>query len=224
MYLTRENPVDIIGDTCRRLDVENGPGTNLKIWGDWCEEEPPNPAHPHIVAWVKEQAAQGLHPFVVVDSLIAFFDGQNENDSAEMRAFINQGRILLRAGACGVLFLHHPGKSENSKVYRGSSDLKPAIDAAFYLSNTSDDGRLQRLYLKSWKRRAIKQRHELVLHYTETDGKGTFTVDERPIAPVQTMGAQLRKRCWPTIPVLPRRNSKRRRRLSICLATGHGCL
>jgi hypothetical protein len=191
LYLTRENPNEYIADICRRLGIKNGPGTNLHIWGDWCEDPPPIPGDPYIVAWVEKQAAKGVHPFIVVDSLIAFFDGRNENDSAEMRAFINQARRLLRAGACGVALLHHPGKAESAQLYRGSSDLKPAIDAAFSLCN-SGDGKLEGLHLKAWKRRYVKQRRELVLHYQELDGKASLVPDTRDQAPRETSAQQLK--------------------------------
>jgi len=178
LYLTRENPVDYVGDILRRLKIQDGPATNLTIWGDWLEESPPVPAAPHILQWVGECESP---PFVVIDSLIAFFDGGNENDATEMRSFLNQGRTLLRAGACGVLFLAHPGKSEASKEFRGSSDLKPAIDAGYKLSN-SGDGMLERLILKSFKVRFLAQKRELLLHYRDSG----FVSDERPAAVYET--------------------------------------
>jgi RecA-family ATPase len=76
-----------------------------------------------------------VSPFIIIDSLAAFFEGEDENDAAAMRAFIDEGRVLLKAGACGILILHHSGKSESSKTYRGSSDLKAAIDSGYVLVN-----------------------------------------------------------------------------------------
>jgi hypothetical protein len=182
LYLTRENPVSYIADIARRLQLDNGPDSHVQLWGDWAEEPAPAPASPAICSWVNQH-----HPFVIIDSLIAFFDGQNENDSREMRAFVNQGRLLLRAGACGILILHHPGKAESAKTYRGSSDLEPAIDAGYYLSN-SGDRVLEQLYLKLWRPRFIGQKQDLVLHYRNN----SFVADERRVAVYETVSQQLK--------------------------------
>ena len=188
LFLTKENPVTYIRDITSRLKVDDGKGTNLIFWGDWLPEDPPAPASSHIQSWVSQCQTS---PVVVVDSLIAFFDGDNENDAAQMRAFVNQGRKLLKAGAVAVIFLHHPGKSETSQEYRGSSDLKPAIDTGYKLTN-SGDGKLDRLYLKAFKARFSKQRREMVLLYTENDGRASFVSDERPTAIHETVTQQLR--------------------------------
>jgi hypothetical protein len=192
LYLTRENPVDYMADIVRRLKIKNGQDSNLHIWGDWVEESAPAPAAAHILAWVSDCQPP---PFVIIDSLIAFFDGKNENDSAEMRAFLNQGRALMRAGACGVLFLHHPGKAESAKVYRGSSDLGPAIDAGYVLHN-SGDGILERLHLKLFKPRFLAQKRELLLNYREGTG---FVSEERP-AVVQQSRTQLLSKLLASMP------------------------
>lgn len=185
LYLTRENPLEYAADILKRLNIEDGADKNLIVWGDWLEEPAPSPASPHILEWVSKCP---VSPYIVVDPLVAFLDGQNENDSAVMRPFLNQGRTLIRAGACGVLLLHHPGKAESSKVYRGSSDLKPAIDSGYTLSNLGE-GKLETLRLKSFKIRFLAQKHELVLHYRE----GGFVPDERPAAVYETVTEQLKK-------------------------------
>lgn len=84
-----------------------------------------------------------------------------------------------------MIFLHHPGKAETAKDYRGSSDLKPAIDTGYKLTN-SGDGKLDRLYLKAFKARFSRQQREMVLLYTENDGKARFARDERPTAVAET--------------------------------------
>jgi predicted ATP-dependent serine protease len=183
LYMTRENSVTFMADITRRFHIDNGAGTNFYIWGDWCEESAPVPTAANIVTWVSTCKPA---PFVIVDSLIAFFDGKDENSSVEMRAFLNQGRTLLRAGACGVLFIAHPGKVD--KMLRGSSDLIPAIDAGFFVSN-SGDGKLEKLYLKAFKTRFLAQKSEVVLNY-QADG---FTVDERPTAVYEGVTERLKK-------------------------------
>ncbi len=45
-------------------------------------------------------------------------------------------RALAGHGAT-VVVLHHTGKAETSKLYRGSSDIKAAVDTAYLLSSAS---------------------------------------------------------------------------------------
>jgi hypothetical protein len=183
LYMTRENGVNFIADITRRLNIDNGPNSNFHIWGDWCEEPASVPGAAHVLAWVSTCKPA---PFIIIDSLIAFFDGKDENSAVDMRAFLNQGRLLLRAGACGVLYIAHPGKVD--KMLRGSSDLKPAIDAGYFVSN-SGDGKLEKLYLKAFKTRFLAQKSELVLDYQA----GGFAVDERPAAVYETVTERLTK-------------------------------
>ena len=135
------------------------------------------PANPHIVSWVQQSK---VAPVVVVDSLIAFFDGDNENDAKQMRTFLNQSRMLLKAGAAAVIILGHPGKSETAQDYRGSSDIKPA---GYKMTNTGD-GKLDRILLKAFKARFSQQRREMVLIYAHDPATGLdkFVVDDRPQA------------------------------------------
>ena len=45
---------------------------------------------------------------------------------------MRQFRRLANLGAT-VIVLHHTGKAETSKQYRGSSDIKAAVDTAYLL-------------------------------------------------------------------------------------------
>ena len=64
-------------------------------------------------------------PLIVVDSVIAFHPGA-ENDANETRQYMSQYRRLTAMGATPVL-LHHVGKSETAKDYRGSSEVDGPI-------------------------------------------------------------------------------------------------
>jgi hypothetical protein len=75
--------------------------------------------------------AQRFKPLIIFDSLIAFSDA-DEQSATEMRRHLTFYRRLADLGAT-VLLLHHTGKSENSKQYRGSSDIKASVDSAFLL-------------------------------------------------------------------------------------------
>jgi hypothetical protein len=184
LILTRENPLDYMGDIVRRLNIDTGPGSNLFVWGDWIDPPAPAPIDPCIIDWVTKSDPA---PVIIIDSLIAFFSGDNENDPVQMRASLNQGRLLLRAGAAAVIFLCHPGKSESSQDYRGSSDLEPAVDALYKLTNSGDTW-LERLHLKAKKVRFAAQKRDLILIYRD----GTFVADETPGAPAISVSQQLR--------------------------------
>jgi hypothetical protein len=69
-----------------------------------------------------------------------------------MREFLKQFRALAHAGAT-VMVLHHTGKSAGSKEYRGSSDIKAAVDMAYVVTGTPRQGKLHRLDLEPFKSR-----------------------------------------------------------------------
>jgi hypothetical protein len=118
-------------------------------------------------------------PLLVFDSLISFHTGQ-ENDAAETRRYMQGFRRLADMGA-SVLILHHSGKGETTKDFRGSSDIKAAIDAGWHLTNFGE-GRLDRMRLRTWKCRfAIAS--DLLFRYRDGEFlpeeiSGTRTVTE----------------------------------------------
>ena len=64
-------------------------------------------------------------------------------------------RALANLGAT-VLVLHHSGKAETAKIYRGSSDIKAAVDTAYLLESIDKEtNRLGRLSLKCFKGRLM---------------------------------------------------------------------
>jgi RecA-family ATPase len=64
---------------------------------------------------------------IIFDSLIAFA-GSNENSAAEMRHHMSLYRRLTALGAT-ILVIHHRREKDES-AYRGSSDIRAAVDAA----------------------------------------------------------------------------------------------
>ncbi len=142
LYLDRENGISVVQERFRRLNIMDG--DNFHYWAD-NGTEVPIPDDPRILRWVKSSAARKV---IFVDSLIAFFDGK-ENDPGDIRAFMNKLRKLANLGVA-VVILHHTGKSENTKEYRGSSDIKAAIDVGFTLTNKGR-GRLTHLDLTAFK-------------------------------------------------------------------------
>jgi hypothetical protein len=64
-------------------------------------------------------------------------------------------RRLANLGAT-ILLLHHTGKSGTSKKYRGSSDIKAAVDTAYLLEKVASLGgadKLRRLKMTNFKSR-----------------------------------------------------------------------
>jgi hypothetical protein len=188
LYMTREMPLGFAADIARRFKIDNGPDSNLLMWGPWNTQSPPAPAATSILEWVSRCESP---PVLVLDPFVAFLpEGCSENDAVEVRQFFEQGRTLLRKGAVGVVILHHTGKSDTSQNYRGSSDIEAAVDAAYKVTN-SGDCILDRLVLKLFKPRFIEQRKELVLRYSESNGLASFTSDEGPAAVRQSATQQL---------------------------------
>jgi len=68
---------------------------------------------------------------------------------------MRQFRALANLGAT-VVVLHNAGKAETAKIYRGSSDIKAAVDTA-YLLRRADDGsqKLGRLSMTCFKGRLM---------------------------------------------------------------------
>jgi hypothetical protein len=145
LFLDRENPLNVVADRLQRLGTEDGPG--LRFWGGWLPSEAPQPDSAIVRAWAAER--KGL---VVVDSFSAFLEGGDQNDAAIVRTFVSRCRRLADVGATVVL-IHHDGKAETAKDYRGSSDFKGAIDQGLHVSNFGEGGQLGKLVLRPFKSR-----------------------------------------------------------------------
>ena len=155
-------------------------GPRLRWWGGWCGEVP-GPGSLQVRRWVESCDPK---PLVVVDSLIAFL-GADENDSATMRKFMNGVRWLADRGAT-VEVIHHDGKSETARDFRGSSDFKAAVDQAFHVSNLGSDSRLDRLTVRCFKSR-YGFTGSLIYHYAD----GRMVRDERTDAPARAVADEL---------------------------------
>lgn len=143
LYVDRENPVAVIKKRLGQLGIKED--ASLRIWGTWLSEPPPDPEDRRI----RDLASKG--GLIVFDSLVAFHPG-NENDASETRKFMNAFRQLASLGGTVVL-LHHSGKSETAKQYRGSSDVKASVDAAYLIRRSDTSGEIDRLDLEPFKGR-----------------------------------------------------------------------
>ena len=85
-----------------------------------------------VMEAIKETGAEPA--LVVLDTLNRNMAG-NENDTADMRAFIQCCDEIRAAHKCTVALVHHTGHGDQSRA-RGSSVLHGAIDTTFMLSKS----------------------------------------------------------------------------------------
>jgi hypothetical protein len=145
LYLDGENPLCVAKQRLFDLGI---PETNgLQVWGGWVCDPPPGPDSAIIRDFVRQH-----RPLLIWDSLIDFHDG-DEQSASETRKFMKHFRALVNLGAT-VLILHHTGKTATSQEYRGSSDIKAAVDMAYCLeSEMTLAGGIYRLTLRNFKAR-----------------------------------------------------------------------
>lgn len=146
LLLDAENPLPAIRERFKRLGIATH--ANFRVWGQWVGEDPPSAGGAVVWEWVARCEPK---PVIIVDSVIAFHPG-TENDSNETRQYMATYRNLTKIGVT-VIVLHHIGKSETAKEYRGSSDYKASIDIGFKLTNLGDAARLSVLELRPFKQR-----------------------------------------------------------------------
>jgi hypothetical protein len=147
LVLDRENPLSIVVERFDRLGISDS--DTFKYFGGWCPDEAPAPWSPIVIKWVQDCEPK---PLIVVDSLVAFLEGE-ENNATEVRKYMQGFRRLADMGAT-VIILHHSGKGETSKDYRGSSDIKASVDVAYNLTNKGGDpSRLATIQMRAFKAR-----------------------------------------------------------------------
>ena len=169
LYLDRENGVSVVQERFNRLHITDS--DDFKYWFD-NGFGVGGPDDARIVKWLAYSQRKTV---IFIDSFIAFFEGK-ESDAPDVRAFFSLLRKLTRMGAA-VVFLHHTGKGPNTKDYRGSSDIKAAVDVAFLLTNTGSS-RLEKLELTSFKSR-FTVIEKLVFHYEDGNFSPDVMTEER---------------------------------------------
>jgi hypothetical protein len=150
LYLDGENPLAIVKRNLAELGIRAT--DRLKMWGGWNSEAPPGPDDERILGFAHQE--RGL---IIFDSLVEFNPG-DEQSSTETRVFMKKMRRLVNLGAT-VLILHNAGKSKNSKKYRGSSDIKAAVDTAYFVEGKPRGGRVHGLRLENYKSRFAPGAH-----------------------------------------------------------------
>jgi len=132
LFLDYENPdFEIV----RRMKIMAGGSVpDLKIWGTWLDEQPPQIGNDLLLQISKE-----MKPLIIVDPFRDAHD-DDENDSLEMKRRMKALRTCATAGA-SVLLLHHTAKAEGSDG-RGSTAIRAACDIRFVQEMDPKDGSL----------------------------------------------------------------------------------
>lgn len=167
LYIDRENPLFVVQERLQRLRIAET--CDLIIWGQWNDPQPQGPDADSVLKFCIDE-----RPVVIFDTLIAFHTG-DEQSAVDTRKHMGQYRKLAGAGAA-VIVLHNTGKSETSKQYRGSSDIKASLDMAYLLECVGDGmpgTGLSNLRLVPFKTR-VEPIHPLHLAYVD----GRFEVSE----------------------------------------------
>jgi hypothetical protein len=142
------------------------PNPNLKVWGTWLPNQPPQIGDQLLFTIAKD-----VQPLIILDPF-RYSHGADENDSTEMMAVMRDLRACVAAGATLIIF-HHPAKVEGS-TGRGSSAIRGAVDLA-YMQELSDETGLITL-------RCVKNRfgERPVLTIKPDFEEGTFQVTDSP--------------------------------------------
>lgn len=146
LIIDRENGAAIYKERFKRLKLDRN--DDIHYWGGWQDPLPQGPKFAPLLKFAKEHK-----PVIIFDSFIAFLDEGSEQDATEVRRYMDAYRFLALAGAT-VVFIHHTGKGENTKDYRGSSDIKGSVDMAWVLT--------AKKYMTTAKLRNIKSREGMV--------------------------------------------------------------
>jgi RecA-family ATPase len=125
LILDKENGLPIYHERLPRFNITRN--DNLFIWGNWVNIAPPGPHIKRLYEYVS-----ATKPLIIYDSFVAFHPG-SEQDATETRQYMDNFRIMAGLGA-SILLIHHTGKGESTKAYRGSSDIKASVDVMFVMN------------------------------------------------------------------------------------------
>ena len=180
LYVDGENPVSVGKRNLSEMGIEKT--ASLNVWGGWCTEQPKGPSDERV-----QQFADQHKGLIIYDSLVQFHPG-DEQSASDTRPYMDQYRRLANLGAT-VIILHHTGKSENAQEYRGSSDIKAAVDMAYVLEERSkNNGKLGRLALKNYKARlAASHRSVIGLEFRQGVGFVDWNAPAPPPSPLDAV-------------------------------------
>lgn len=131
LYIDLENPAYMVQNRMRPMAADEQV-PELRIWGIWNEQQPPQAGSELLLTIAKE-----TRPLIIVDPF-RYFHTAEENDATAMSGVMRYLRACAAHGAAVVL-LHHPAKTEGS-TGRGSSVIRGACDLAFLHSLEKESG------------------------------------------------------------------------------------
>jgi hypothetical protein len=165
LYLDYENPAYAIKD---RLEVlAGGPVPNLKVWGTWLEQQPPQLGNSLLL-----EIAREARPLIIVDPF-RYAHGAEENDSTAMMGVMQQLRYCAAKGSA-VVILHHVAKAEGSNG-RGSTAIRGAVDLAYVQTMDAESGLIS---VRCDKNRFGEAHYSITIR-PDFD-EGTFEVTDSP--------------------------------------------
>lgn len=177
LYLDRENPVSIIGNRVKEMDLDDG--DFLQPYYYWSADlESVGLQIPKLGSKILTDWAAKHRGLIVFDSMVRFHH-QQEKDNSAMAGVMLEFTRLARAGAA-VLVIHHRGKSKEAQ-YRGAEDIIAAADVGYTLQRNPDESTAPRdqfvVQVEAIKNRyAVEGRRRYALHYgkwqraTDDDG------------------------------------------------------
>lgn len=123
LILDRENALARV--SLRRHQVfGQTPPDNVRILSNFSEISAPELDDKGLL-----EICRVVRPVIVIDSLTDFRMGKKENVPDEMSDLFRIIHALIRAGAVGVIILHH--KPKDGADYRGSTGIPAQLDTAF---------------------------------------------------------------------------------------------
>ena len=133
---------------------------------------PPVVLHHDEDGWVELRTPLRL---IVIDTVARVFQGDDENDNAQMSEFIRAIEEFATLHGAAVVLVHHSAKA-SARNERGGGALRGAMDAAYMCQGRKEKGRLASVTLTCNKMKDADER-TVEMAMTEYD-LPTLSVDE----------------------------------------------
>jgi RecA-family ATPase len=164
VYDDRENPRWLVRQRMREMNIEDG--GDFKYIGNWLDQQPgPEPTDEELISIRNYVLITEPRPLIIFDTMMGFFDGRNENDSADVREHMNSYRRLADLGATVIVLIHASEKSGGN--YRGSTDYMASVDCAYKIEKKGKGQLIEQLAITNFKTR-FRTHESLLLKF---DGK-----------------------------------------------------
>ena len=177
IYINRDDPGCIIQDQLRRLGFNQN--DKLFLWDLSDDQEPPRLDDACQID--EYMIAAKKFPLMIFDALAMFSSEKDENTVKDMSVIMSVLRKLCNLTT--VILIHHAGKSQGSKIFRGSTHI---LDSAHVLLNLERVGDERvRLYCRKSKVAPIPKDKFLKIKYNHSDtsfnAEGWVTDDDEKL-------------------------------------------